>query len=830
MPTTIATAVLWPTWDVGAHRTTGKLSDGSYFLLGGNRQIYWTKDQGANWSSKLTLTSLAWVSPAMYALYVLADTIYIIAVVQHWGEQQPRFWRVTYNPATETFTASVSNLEIRANTTHAQVYRVSIGVHSSGGRVRSFWDSRSAYSDNGGSLWTQMSDGTWTANYAVLPRGGDLVLVGGGTGSSTADVFTPSATTWPTRRLSSVSVADNYQGGCALLDPDTSDIYVYGWDQANRRMGWQRFSGDTWSGRTDLTPTHRPSATGLYLYAQGVYVNGQRHLVYTWHSDTAPKVAYLTNESASSVQIVAPGVALSHLTATPDMGGASDSLLIAIYRESSTGTIKSETVIFNLPPDPPVPQASAGFDARDPARFTWTFSDPDAGDSQSAFKLRLREQGTGTWYYAQADGTLTVAEGWLTSSNEYWDLAADILTNGKTYEWQVATKDAAGVEGPYCDAQTFDTAIPPAKAIIVSPAHNHDVVTAPQQFRVRAESNDGAQLHVRLQLDTAATFDTGNLIELLSDPQDSGTEHVFSQALLGTQTWYWRARAERDEAEPEVSDWTVARNLNVDTGGAVPASILPDPEGGAIALPNDFLLAWSAVLDHALTPTASATLRLQVQIDTSEEFAGPETATSARASGGQRASVSGGVTAPGVYWVRLRTLADYGNDSAWATYQITVTVVTPFVRDPQWRAQTGPRPNRVYVRIAGTSTIKTAEVGGVAASAKVDHWVEVPSGTSEAEAQNTANAILAVLQGRPVSVSGPVALTVAAGFDRLVIAQWWEIDPATGGRVKREEHAGLVLAKKVHNIDDGTTELHLGDYTPPPEETLARILAKLSRP
>ena len=286
----------------------------------------------------------------------------------------------------------------------------------------------------------------------------------------------------------------------------------------------------------------------------------------------------------------------------------------------------------------------------------------------------------------------------------------------------------------------------------------------------------------------------------------------------------WRA----DTASP-FSAWTSTRTLNVDSGGAVPVSILPDPEGSAIPLPGDFLLAWSAIVDHVLTPTTGATLRLQVQLDASEEFSGPETATSARVLGSQRASVNIGVTTPGVYWARLRTLADYGDDSAWATYQITVTVVTPFVRDPQWRAQTGPRPNRVFVRIAGSATIKSAEVPDVSAAAKMDHWVEVPSGTSEVEAQNTANAVLAVLQGRPVSVSGPVALTVAAGFDRLVIAQWWEIDPATGERVKREEHAGLVLAKKVHDIDAATTELHLGDYTPPPEETLARILARLSR-
>ena len=539
MATTIATAQLYETSQY-EQRAGGRLSDGSYFLLLQDRTIRWTKNRGASWTSKLALTSsYAWDSPAGYQVDVLGDKIYIAAKVVDGSYRQMRFWLVTYNPATETFTATRSQIAIDASWS-ASSYP-SIGVHS-GGRIRAMWLNNSsqgviAYSDNEGASWTTATT-SWLYPGLLLRRGTELVSIE----SAAVRVWTAAATTLPTG-TSLPSVSGDWGGGSGI-DPDGA-VWWWRWEASNRRWAYAKFqTNNTWTSVSYVTPTQRPSSTGRRGFAQPIFVNSKRYLVYSWGGDSACKLAYLENESSSSVEIAAPGVVLSHMTAVPDIHGHSDAALIAIYRENDSGVVKSEAVIFNLPPAPPANPTRANFDARDPARFSWTFSDPDVGDSQSAFKLRLREVGTGTWYYAQADGTLG-AEAWLTSSNEYWDLAADELVNGKTYEWQVATKDQVGVEGPYCDAVTFDAAIPPAKAIVVSPADNHDVVTAPQQFVVRAESNDGTQLYVRLQLDTAATFDSGNLIELLSDPQDSGQEHTLSHALLGSQTWYWRARAER---------------------------------------------------------------------------------------------------------------------------------------------------------------------------------------------------------------------------------------------------------------------------------------------
>ena len=362
-------------------------------------------------------------------------------------------------------------------------------------------------------------------------------------------------------------------------------------------------------------------------------------------------------------------------------------------------------------------------------------------------------------------------------------------------------------------------------AVVVSPADDHDVTATPQVFQVLAESDDDEQLAARVQIDTAGSFESANLVELVSEKDDSGETHALTQAMLGSTTWYWRARAEREDEA--VSDWTGIRTLNVDTGGALPISILPNPESTLVLDPATFLVEWSALLDHALTPTAAKTLRLQVQRDTTDEFHAPVTEISSRVLGGQRATVPMSITIPGAHWLRFRTLADYGEASDWDVYEVTFTLATVFTRESSWQPQVGPRPNRVFVRIGGGTVVKTAQVPDVPAAAKVDHWLEVPEGTSESEAQATADSVLAVMQARPITVSGPIALSVAAAFGRRVVVQWWERED--GEPVMREQHE-LVLAKKVHNIDTGETTLHLGDYTPPPEETIARILAKLSRP
>jgi len=170
-----------------------------------------------------------------------------------------------------------------------------------------------------------------------------------------------------------------------------------------------------------------------------------------------------------------------------------------------------------------------------------------------------------------------------------------------------------------------------------------------------------------------------------------------------------------------------------------------------------------------------------------------------------------------------------GTEVEWGpTWSFKYTDPAYFVQEPQWQHQLGPRPNRVLVRIGETSTIKSAAAAGVPDAGKIDYWLGVPADTTESEAQATANAALAALQARPVLISGPIALTVTMPFGKRVVVGWWDRDRSTLAPTERESHT-LAIAKKVHNIDEGTTELFLGDYAPPPEAIIAQLIARVSR-
>jgi len=89
-------------------------------------------------------------------------------------------------------------------------------------------------------------------------------------------------------------------------------------------------------------------------------------------------------------------------------------------------------------------------------RFSWTFSDDDPGDTQSAFDLRYRVL-AGSW--------TTVP---VTSVNSFLDIAGSAFT-ANDYEWQVRTYDALGGVGPYSASSFFTAASTPAVPTITAP-------------------------------------------------------------------------------------------------------------------------------------------------------------------------------------------------------------------------------------------------------------------------------------------------------------------------------------------------------------------------
>lgn len=110
------------------------------------------------------------------------------------------------------------------------------------------------------------------------------------------------------------------------------------------------------------------------------------------------------------------------------------------------------TIQHNVAPTAPVllsPSNNSSTDLASGVLFDWNFTDPDAGDSQTAYYMR-RKIGAGAYEYWNASTALwggTETRNARTASD--YTFTSGKWTNGNTYNWSIATEDALGVKGPY---------------------------------------------------------------------------------------------------------------------------------------------------------------------------------------------------------------------------------------------------------------------------------------------------------------------------------------------------------------------------------------------
>lgn len=146
-------------------------------------------------------------------------------------------------------------------------------------------------------------------------------------------------------------------------------------------------------------------------------------------------------------------------------GGYTGAGTTPAYTDSATVARNMFTVglyLANVAPNAPtlnLPSNTATIDRTVTQRFTWTFSDPNVGDTQSAFDLR---------YSADSGTTWTTASG--TTPNTYLDVAGGTLSAG-SYQWQVRTYDSQGVVGPWSASSFFTAATPPTGPTITDPTN-----------------------------------------------------------------------------------------------------------------------------------------------------------------------------------------------------------------------------------------------------------------------------------------------------------------------------------------------------------------------
>lgn len=201
-------------------------------------------------------------------------------------------------------------------------------------------------------------------------------------------------------------------------------------------------------------------------------------------------------------------------------------------RSLVNGTGLWHTAVFihgDNPPNQSIPQYPAGnvsLDRSVPNRFGWNFSDPDVGETQSAFDWRARLTGAAVWDKTASGNT----------PNVYYDAPSGTFVEGN-YEWQVRPYDNFGRPAPWSPSAFFVAGTVPPGPTIVDPINGSAMGassgslrwTFPTQkaFRVRkvADLNGSPDLN-NILYDSQIIVDANLRSMTLTFPVNGRAEHL----------------------------------------------------------------------------------------------------------------------------------------------------------------------------------------------------------------------------------------------------------------------------------------------------------------
>jgi hypothetical protein len=254
---------------------------------------------------------------------------------------------------------------------------------------------------------------------------------------------------------------------CAAVDSNgVIHVVWYGFDSTDNAVSNIRYSkssdgGATWSSMIKLTsgnsyPQGSPSIVvdknnKLYVFFQGRDPNistSYDQIRKVIHDGTWGSVMTLTNNTTNHARYPAS------LWSKFNMN--SDDAVRWIWQDMQASAVQYDSITLNTAPNAPTLGTRTNFDATESADFTWTFSDPDSGDSQSAYQLLIKRS---------SDGVIVVDTGKVASTTAKHTLAGATLTNNVQYQWQVRTWDKSDAVSPYSNLASFYTSAKPTVSI-----------------------------------------------------------------------------------------------------------------------------------------------------------------------------------------------------------------------------------------------------------------------------------------------------------------------------------------------------------------------------
>jgi hypothetical protein len=210
-------------------------------------------------------------------------------------------------------------------------------------------------------------------------------------------------------------------------------------------------------------------------------------------------------------------------------------------------------------PTPTFPIGGQTINGGQSQTFTFTFGDPDPGDTLAAHTTRYRESGTTPW--------TTCSE--VVSPYAQHVFAGGTFPVGKTYEYQIKTKDNHGLEGPYCTSATFYVASPPSAPTITDPVNNQTISTATYDMDWSIADQDAWQ--GRRVADNAGSPDPGTIYEDTGTVEEASTRTKTWTVTVNNRTEHWQVRARHDGVW---GDWGTVKVNIAFTGPEIPTLVV----------------------------------------------------------------------------------------------------------------------------------------------------------------------------------------------------------------------------------------------------------------
>lgn len=365
--------------------------------------------------------------------------------------------------------------------------------------------------------------------------------------------------------------------------------------------------------------------------------------------------------------------------------------------------------------------------------FDWTFSDPDAGDTQSAWAFRRKISGAGSYEYWNVGTTSWQAgEVWNAGADGDYTFPAASWDNGTIYNWSVATKDQAALVGPYASDFTVTGSDPPTVTLIGPPA-TVTTTSRPAAEWTFSDPEGDAQRSYHVRLFTPAQYNDPGF-----DPNDTG---LFPPVVDSTDTLSSGARS-----------WTPGADL---TNGATYRYYVRVSSAGGDMYSGWSFTTFTMSLDTPAAPTLTATAdnangRVILALQARDNLLDANEASIETDATGWVADLNQAATYPqrstleaanGSASLLMRSGAS-GDMRVRGTPRKAVTAGSQYTALASFREQTATRNVRVLIRwydalaagsLVGTTTgTDIAEAGG--AFTQVSATAVAPVGATHAEA------------------------------------------------------------------------------------------------